>query len=358
MTWIEIENLISDNEHWLWPVAALIASLIIKLSLKIFSISLRKITHANSILWSHIFLDILDRLKTPVLFVWTFYLFSKYYTTSETTSKIWLTAVVVTTTFQIALWGLFLIGLWRKNFTNERLKQDPTSSATLGIMFVSLQSIFIVIIVLIGLSHLGIDIRALVAGLGVGGIAVALAAQNVLGDLLASLSIVLDKPFTVGDYIVVGSESGTVESIGIKTTRLRTLSGEELIFSNKDLLESRVHNYKSLCQRRVVKKFGVLYSTTTEQLTQIPKWTKEIVEQDSKIRFDRCHFNNYGDSSLDFELVFTVFDPDYIVYMDCQQKILIELFKKFTSENIGFAFPSRSIYIENTSQLKAFEMRN
>src|SRR5690606_19671212 len=142
----------------------------------------------------------------------------------------------------------------------------------LGLIYVTVRVLFVVVLILIGLSNMGVDVAALVAGLGIGGIAIALAAQNVLGDLLASLSIVLDKPFTIGDFIVAGSEMGTVENIGVKTTRIRSLSGEELVFSNKDLLESRVRNYKRMWQRRVEQKFSVVHATDVEKLAQIPVW--------------------------------------------------------------------------------------
>jgi small-conductance mechanosensitive channel len=151
-------------------------------------------------------------------------------------------------------------------------------------------------------DNLGIDVTAMVAGLGVGGIAVALAVQNILGDLFASLSIIIDKPFVVGDFIIVGGEfMGTVEHIGIKTTRVRSLGGEQIIFSNNDLLQSRVRNYKRMYERRVVFGFRVLYQTTAEQLERIPEIVKKIIEGLDKVRFDRAHFFKFGDSSLDFE---------------------------------------------------------
>lgn len=213
-------------------------------------------------------------------------------------------------------------------------------------MYTVIQTVFLSFIILMSLSSLGINISALVTGLGVGGIAVALAAQNVLGDLLASLSIVLDKPFVVGDLIVTRTEKGTVEHIGIKTTRLRSVSGEQLILSNKDLLESRVQNFKSLKERRVLQGFGVTYSTSANVLEEIPEMVKKIVTSYEKLRFDRCHFIKYGASSLDFEVVFFVLDSDYTLYMDHQQKILLAIFREFENRGIEFAFPTETIYIE------------
>jgi small-conductance mechanosensitive channel len=213
------------------------------------------------------------------------------------------------------------------------------------------QAGILIAITLLALSNLGINIGAVIAGLGIGGIAVALAAQNVLGDLLASLSIVLDRPFVVGDFIVAGNERGTIEYIGIKTTRLRSLSGEEVVLSNKDLLESRIHNFKRMWRRRVVQKFGVVYSTPAHQLEMIPTWVKEIVTSKMQVQFDRCHFFEYADSSLNYELVFFVDNPEYNFFMDIQQSILIDIFKKFSSEKVSFAYPSQSLYIEKVTSM-------
>ncbi|HWU44155.1 MAG TPA: mechanosensitive ion channel family protein, partial [Bdellovibrio sp.] len=201
-------------------------------------------------------------------------------------------------------------------------------------------------VVLFGMSNLGIDVGALIAGLGIGGIAVALAAQNILGDLLASLSIVLDKPFEVGDAISVGGLSGVVENIGLKTTRVRATTGEQLIFSNKDLLESRVQNFKRMWQRRVVLKIGVTYSTPESKLTQIPGWIKGFIEADETLRFDRAHFMNIGAHSLDFEVVFFVKSDSYQVYMDRQQALLLTIYNKFNFEKVEFAYPTQSIIVE------------
>lgn len=256
------------------------------------------------------------------------------------------TIVVLVTVLQILIWGMRALGYWRKCYLMKKVAEDASSAAAIGLMCTALQTLFIVTIVLIGLSNLGVDVAALVAGLGVGGIAVALAAQNILGDLLASLSIVLDKPFVVGDFIIVGSELGTVEHIGVKTTRVRSLSGEELVLSNKDLLESRIRNFKRMWQRRVVQKFGVIYSTPVEKLEQIPEWTKAFVEEDPKLKFDRCHFAAYGASSLDFELVYFVADADFNVHMDLQQQLLLKIFRKFAAEGVEFAFPTQTLYIE------------
>jgi len=195
-------------------------------------------------------------------------------------------------------------------------------------------------------DNLGFNVTTLVASLGIGGVAVALAVQNILGDLFASLSIALDKPFVIGDFIVVDDIAGTVEHVGLKTTRVRSLSGEQVVFSNADLLKSRIHNYKRLYERRVLFGFGVLYRTPPEQLAAIPPMVREIITGQVGTRFDRAHFKGFGASSLDFEVVYFVLDPDYNRYMDIQQAINLELVNRFAAAGVEFAFPTRTVHIE------------
>ena len=198
---------------------------------------------------------------------------------------------------------------------------------------------------LFGLDQLGFDVTALVAGLGIGGIAVALAVQNILGDLFASAAIVLDKPFMVGDFIVVGTNAGTVEKVGLKTTRVRSLSGEQLVFTNAQLLNSQIRNFKRMQERRIAFSIGVTYETPLEKLRQIPAWLKAAVESRPQARFDRAHFKEYAEFSLAFEIVYYVLSADYAVYMDRQQAINLALFEKFAAEGVAFAYPTRTLYI-------------
>jgi len=201
------------------------------------------------------------------------------------------------------------------------------------------------VVVLVGLDHFGVNITAMVAGLGVGGVAVALAVQNVLGDLFASLSIVLDKPFVVGDFIVVGEQRGTVERVGLKTTRVRSLSGEQLVFSNSDLLSSRIQNFKRMDERRVSFRIGVTYQTPRSALESIPGTIRQIIESIDRTRFDRAHFASYGDFALLFEIVYYVLDSDYNVYMDVQQTINLRIHEAFEKDGIEFAYPTQRLYV-------------
>jgi small-conductance mechanosensitive channel len=206
-----------------------------------------------------------------------------------------------------------------------------------------------VLIILLALNNLGIQITALIAGLGISGIAVALAVQNILGDLFASLSIVLDRPFIIGDFIIVGDQMGTIEHVGLKTTRARSLSGEQLIFSNTDLLNSRIRNFRRMDERRILFNLGVTYQTSAEKLERIPGIIREIIEAQSQVRFDRAHFSGYGAYSLDFEIVYWVLDRDYTVFRNIHQAINLALFRKFEEEEIEFAYPTQTLFLEKGS---------
>lgn len=198
---------------------------------------------------------------------------------------------------------------------------------------------------ILALSNIGVNITSLIAGLGVGGIAIALAAQNILADMFSAFSIFIDKPFQVGDYIVVGNESGVVEDIGLKTTRLRTLHGELLVISNRELTSVRIQNFKQMARRRVVFTLGVEYGLPADKLRAIPEKIQAIVGKESGAEFDRCHFSMYGPSSLDFETVFYVNSADYAQYMDVKQRILLSIYEQFDKDRIGFAFPTQTLHI-------------
>lgn len=219
---------------------------------------------------------------------------------------------------------------------------DKTARNALEILF---RVGFWVIVILVTLENLGIKVSTLVAGLGVGGIAAALALQSVASDLFASLAIMWDKPFHLGDFIVIDTFSGTVEKVGIKTTRIRSISGEELIISNSDLVKGRIHNFKRMTERRVVFAFGVTYQTPLQALAEIPSVVEHIIENLPRTRFDRVHFKTLGPSSLDFEVVYYVLSSDYKEYMDVQQAINLALVREFASRHIDFAYPTQTVYL-------------
>ncbi len=200
------------------------------------------------------------------------------------------------------------------------------------------------IAIILLLSNLGYDISALIAGLGIGGIAIAFALQNVLVDIFASFSIHFDKPFKVGDYIVLGADSGIVQKVGMKSTRIRTLQGQELVVSNKELTETRIHNYKKMEKRRIVFGFGVTYETHTEKLKKIPGMIREIIARVEGVKLDRVHFKEFADFSLNFEVVYYLDSRDYGKYMDAQQEINFAIREKFEEEDIEMAYPTQKVY--------------
>jgi small-conductance mechanosensitive channel len=209
-----------------------------------------------------------------------------------------------------------------------------------------------------GLSVLGFKISALVAGLGVGGVAAALAVQSILSDLFASLSIYFDRPFHLGDFIITGDELGTVERIGLRSTRVRSLGGEEIVFANSDLTKSRIRNYKRMKERRVVFGMGVQYDTTLEQLQAIPGLIRAIIEAEPDTRFDRAHFKEFGEFALNFEAVFYVLSPDYNLYMDRQQAINLKLFAEFAQRGIQFAVTTQKLQLMRASTSSKPESAN
>jgi small-conductance mechanosensitive channel len=247
---------------------------------------------------------------------------------------------------QVGFWLSAGIVAWMGFYRDRRVQEDASAVMSVKVLSIVARMVAWSLVVLLSLDNMGIDVTALVAGLGIGGVAVALAAQNILGDLFASLSIVIDKPFVLGDFLIVGEHLGAVEEIGLKTTRVRSLSGEQLVFSNSDLLTSRIRNYGRMFERRVVFKIGVTYQTPRDKIEAIPGILREAVEKlGDEVRFDRAHFQSYGDFALIFETVYYVLGPDYNLYMDCQQAINLDIHQRFEAEGIEFAYPTQTLFL-------------
>jgi len=289
---------------------------------------------------------LLKKTKLFFIFFASYYIGSILLELPETVKTINNKIIILVFLLQGAIWGLEAISYWVNKYKIEKIEKDAESATTIaGLGFVA-KVILWTIILLLALDNFGVNITTVVAGLGVGGVAIALAVQSILGDIFASLSIVLDKPFVIGDYIVVDNFRGTVEHIGLKTTRLRSLSGEQLVFSNNDLLKSRIQNYKRMNERRASFSIGVTYQTSYKNLKKIPDIIKTIIEKNENARFDRSHFYSYGDFSLNFQTVYWVTIPDYSIFMDTQQEINLAIFKKFEEEGIEFAYPTQTIFVE------------
>jgi len=249
--------------------------------------------------------------------------------------------------FQIGFWGTGLISFYINKSMESKIKEDHGDDATTldALGLIGKIGLWIVLSLIV-LDNLNVEISSLVTSLGIGGIAVALAVQNILGDLFASLSITLDKPFAIGDFIVVDEFEGDVEDIGLKSTRVRSLSGEELVFSNADLLSSRIRNYKWLENRRISFNFGVIYGTSVDQLKLIPQFVEDIISPLENVKFERVHLKSLGDYSLDYSVVYHVLVPEYASYLDIQQTINLELYERFEKLGIEFAYPTQTVLID------------
>ncbi len=246
---------------------------------------------------------------------------------------------------QAAIWINSVIRFCITDYTNAKLADDAGQATTVKSIGLLSRIVVWCIITLMALDNIGIDVNALIAGMGIGGIAVALAAQNIIGDIFASISIVLDKPFVLGDFIIVGDYMGNIENIGLKTTRIRSLSGEQVVFNNNDLLQSRIRNYKRMFERRVVFTLGVVYQTPQEKMAKIPGIIKDIITSRTQARFDRAHFKTFGNFSLDFEVVYYVLSPEFNVYMDNHQAINLAVMERFAQEGISFAYPTQTLFL-------------
>lgn len=282
--------------------------------------------------------ELLKRTNFLFLIVFSIYISTFVLQLGQLETHVLNIAAVTALIIQIGLWLDGVITFYTTRYLSEERGIDPGALATIKAMGVLGRWILWIIFFLLILSNVGINVSALIAGLGVTGIAAALAIQTALKDLLASFAIMLDKPFLVGDYIVVGDYMGTVEKIGLKTTHIRSLSGEQLVFGNQDLVQSRIRNYKRMETRRIAFSFMVNYRTPLDKLESIPNIVRTIIEAQDQVRFDRAHFKEYNEFGLIFEVVYYVLSPDYLLYMDIQQTINTNLYQKFQEENIEFAY--------------------
>ena len=243
--------------------------------------------------------------------------------------------------------GLWISGGFQSLLSHARDDRYPDDAAVATsfnlIRLLGVGVIWFLIFVFV-LQAWGVNVTALITGLGIGGIAIALAVQSILADLFASLSIIFDKPFLVGDYLTIDDYRGTVEEIGLKTTKLRSVSGEQLVFSNSDLLRSRIRNFGRMVERRGDFNFGIVYETDPDVVAQIPGWVEEIVETQETARFDRCHFKSLGQWALEFETVYFMTVPDYKVFMGVQEEVNLALMRRLAAAGVEFAYPTQLLY--------------
>lgn len=249
---------------------------------------------------------------------------------------VWHLVVMVAVLLQTGIWAGGLVVFWSERIAEHR-EADAGTRMTINVVAIAVRVMLWLIVLLVILDNLGINITALVTGLGIGGIAIALAVQNILGDLFAALSIVLDKPFVVGDSISVGDASGSVEHIGLKSTRLRSDSGELIIISNGDLLKSRIRNFRGQEKRLVILKLGITYGTPAEKLARVPEIIRAAAEKEKSVKFDRSNFTTFGIFALVTESVYSVYKLSYADYMNTQQRINLEIYRQLSAESIEIA---------------------
>jgi len=286
----------------------------------------------------------IQRLIIPFVYYGAFYYSIKSLTLSPKVSQIFdiISAVIVTfivIRLIISTINYLLNAYFRRQAKGiEKPKQIKGMTTIISILIWALGVVFL-------LDNLGFKISAVVTGLGIGGVAVALAAQAVLKDFFSYFVIFFDRPFEIGDFITVGDKSGTIEQIGIKTTKLRSLSGEQIIFANADLTDSRIHNFKRMQTRRIAFKISVTYQTSKEQIEEIPSLIKKIIEEQKNVTFERSHFSSLGDTALNFETVYFVNSSDYLEYMNIQQAINFKILDEFNKKEITFAYPTPTVII-------------
>jgi small-conductance mechanosensitive channel len=332
--------------RWLLAVVLiLVLFLLARLLLAFIRRKLSAVAARTATVLDDLVVDILSKTKFLVLFVLAVQGGSLILSLPPIVFRVLSKASIFALLVQAAVWGTTVVSFWIERRIAKGGEGEAAAASSYSVLSFLSRLFLWTIIVLLGLDNLGINVTALITGLGIGGVALALAVQNILGDLFASLSIALDKPFLVGDFIIVDDFLGTIEHVGLKTTRLRSLSGEQLVFSNGDLLKSRIRNYKRMAERRVVFSLGVVYQTSLEKLKAIPGLLREILDGRDNVRFERAHFRDFGGSALNFEVVYWVLSPDYNLYMDIQQDINFEIVKRFAAAGIEFAYPTQTLYL-------------
>lgn len=290
--------------------------------------------------------EIFRSFRTPFYLVLAFGAGSQFLAWPETVATVgkWLAIAVIVYTVIHAITKI--VSFFFSRFARQKLQEDASfDPSVIKLMNKGATLAIWVVAALLIAQNMGYNITALVAGLGIGGLAVAFALQSVLSDMFASFSIYLDKPFQTGDFIVVGENMGTVTYIGLKSTRLQSLWGEEVVISNKELTEVRIQNYKGMESRRVRYEFGVTYDTPSKKLRKIPEILKEIIDGFELMELDRAHFKGFGDSSLNFEAMITVNSSEYAVFMDLRQELNLQLKERLEKEKVEFAFPTRTVYL-------------
>jgi small-conductance mechanosensitive channel len=342
-----LTTLVFGNPVWAWMTAALVAAVSVSAAAIVKRLLQKRIERRpeEPSLGRRAILTVAARTSLLLVFGVSLWAAGLLLTLPDKWERILRAIAILSLAVQGALWVHALIALAAEEGELRVSRRDPGSTTTVRTLGLLCKSALWTLLVLLALHNAGIDITALVAGLGIGGIAVALALQNILADVFASVSIMLDRPYQVGDFIVVGDSMGTVERIGIKTTRVRSLSGEQLVFSNSELLKSRIRNFKRMSERRVEFSIGVAYSTPYSKVELVPSLLREVISGNDQVRLERANFKEFGEASLTFECVYFVKEWSYTLYIGIQESINLGILRRFQEEEIEFAHPSRTLYI-------------
>lgn len=340
------------NLVWQWLVAfgvLLFVGFVGRILLRFAVRKLRAVVVVTPGRFDDLVVDLLEKTRFLFLFVVSLYAGTLFLSLPEVANDVLRTIFVIAMLIQAGTWGNAFVAFWIHRSVRRKLDDDAAAATSLAALGFVAKLVLWTVVVLLTLDNLGVNVSTLIATLGVGGIAIALAVQNILSDLFASLSIIVDRPFVIGDFIIVGEQMGNVEKIGLKTTRVRSLTGEQIIFSNSDLLSSRVRNYRRMYERRIAFTVGVTYQTTPEELEAIPVLIEGIVSCQPDVRFDRCHFKSLGDFALQIETVYYVLVSDYAVYMNVQQAINLGIMRAFAQRGIEFAYPTQTLFVQGNA---------
>ena len=298
--------------------------------------------------WDDIAYDLIENTNKWVVAVWLFSILIHAFGLQDDHSTALKVSMVFATTYQVTVWMLRAIRGWRDRKFKTMTGNGASSKAPIKMMSTVIEAMIIIILLMVALSNVGVNISAFITGLGIGGVAVALAAQNILGDLFASFSILFDKPFVIGDSISVGQDNGTVENIGLKTTRVKSITGEQIIFSNKDLLESRIHNFQRMDERRVVQKLRVGFDTPIEKLKLVPQIVQSFFPHE-KARIEYCRFSEITDYAYSFETVFWILGPEYNVYLQVVEEFYLSTLSKMQQQGLHLTTPTYKVDLPDKS---------
>lgn len=329
--------------EYLIALSVIVGSIILVLSLKKWGIKrLKKWVAKTTGSWDNFILTNISRFGLPLI-QWTIVFWGIHLLDlSERAERIiGILASIIVTYYILRIVSSLILTLLKSGVSRQENGEQKIQQ--LGGLMMLINGIIWFLGFVFLLSNWGYEVTPIIAGLGIGGIAVALAAQNILGDLFSYFVIFFDRPFEAGDFITVDDKAGTIEYVGIKTTHLRSLSGEQIIIGNSNLTNSRIHNYKRMVRRRVVFTLNIRYGTSPETLETIPDLVKSIVLQQQMVTFDRAHFASYHDWSLRFEVVYFVLTADYNKFMDIQQAINLAIYQEFERQEIYFALPAYSL---------------